>query len=208
MIRNSFAFSIPQCHTYSRIRNTAGTINFRIVLLPHFITTHKTYFLYIFPFIAWNRKSIIYPQKRTNLHSFVRLAHLFHSVGTQANNFARSYIFLYFIIQIRQTAWFTCRSIRTLFFTYHNRSTPPFVTCCYNTVFRQYQHGAWSFDFIKDILYTIYKIFPLHNKQCDQLRLIRLAKTHFRKVHISCQQVAFQFRNVIDFSYCDDGELA
>ena len=51
-LRNSFAFSIPQCHAYSRIRNTAGTINFRIVLLPHFITTHKTYFLYIFPFIA------------------------------------------------------------------------------------------------------------------------------------------------------------
>ena len=27
-------------------------------------------------------------------------------------------------------------------------------------------------------------------------------------VQISRQQVAFQFRNVIDFSYCDDGELA
>ena len=44
-------------------------------------------------------------------------------------------------------------------------------------------------------------------KQCYQFCLVRLAKTHFRKVHISCQQVAFQFRNVIDFSYCDDGEL-
>ena len=28
------------------------------------------------------------------------------------------------------------------------------------------------------------------------------------KCILACQQVAFQFRNVIDFSYCDDGELA
>ena len=31
MIRNSFTFSIPQCRTYPRIRNTAGTINFTLL---------------------------------------------------------------------------------------------------------------------------------------------------------------------------------
>ena len=194
-------------HTYAGIRNTTGTIHFRIILLPHFITTHKTHFLHIPTLIARNRETIIHPQKRTNLHSFIRLAHLFHSIGTQADNFAGAHIFFNFIIQIRQTARLAGRSISPLFLTNHDGSTSPFITRHNNTVFGQQQHGARPFYLIKYIFDAIYKVLALNNKQCYQFRWVCLPQTHFGKMHIRSQQVTLQFRNILNLGYCNNGKF-
>ena len=48
----------------------------------------------------------------------------------------------------------------------------------------------------------------LYDKQCDEFRLIGIARTKFGEVHILVEKVFFQFLDIRYFSNCDDGEAA
>ena len=48
----------------------------------------------------------------------------------------------------------------------------------------------------------------LYDKQCDEFRLIGVARTKFGEVHILVEKVFFQFLDIRYFSDCDDGEAA
>ena len=164
MIGNSFSFSVTQSHTYSRIRNTTRTIDFRSILLSHLHPTGETYFLYITPFITRCRETIVHPQKRTNLHTFIGFAQLCHAISTQVYNLTRTKIFFYFVIKIRKTTRLTRGSICPLFLTNHNRCTPPSVTGGNNTIFCQQKHRAGPFDVFVYILDTFNKSFSLDDE--------------------------------------------
>ena len=207
MVRSPFTFGIPQSHPYARIGDTANTIHFTLVLLPHLVATLETDLLDIPAFVTRNRETVIHPKERADLHLFVRLAHLLDAVGTQAKDFARPDKSVYFIIQVRQTARFAGSGIGSVFFTYNNRCTSPLVTGHDDTVFRQQQHGTGTFDPVVDIFNTFDKILSLRNQQRYQFGLVRLARTQFGEVHIRFQQILFQFLDVIYLGNRHDGEL-
>ena len=48
----------------------------------------------------------------------------------------------------------------------------------------------------------------LYDKQCDEFRLIGVARTKFGEVQILVEKVFFQFLDIRYFSDCDDGEAA
>ena len=46
----------------------------------------------------------------------------------------------------------------------------------------------------------------LYDKQCDEFRLIGIARTKFGEVHVLTEKFFFQFLYIDYFSDCDNGE--
>ena len=167
MIRHPLTFRISQGHTHAGVRYTTGAIHLRVILLPHLISTHKPDILHVLTLIARNRKSIIHPKERADLHPFIRFTHLLHTIGTQTDDLARAYKFLDLIIQVRKTARLTGRRISSVFLPDYDRRTPPLITGGDNTILRQEQHRARALYLIVNILNTLHEVLALCNQQSD-----------------------------------------
>ena len=65
-----------------------------------------------------------------------------------------------------------------------------------------------AFDFSEHVFDAIHKVLTLYNKESYQFRLIRFGETHFREVHVLCQQLLFKFRHIIHLTYSNDSKFS
>ena len=122
-------------------------------------------------------------------------------------NFARTYIAVDFVFEIREAARFARHGESVVLATHHDGSAAEFVASGNDAVFGEDEHRARTFHLVVDILDAFNESFAFGNEQRNEFGGINVAGAEFGKVVIFVEQIFLELLNIVDFCNGYDGKF-